>query len=493
MTTTTNWFHAHQDSVKRSEGKSAVGLVAYITGETLKDDRTGTWCSRNHPGEVIAWGTIAPSPAPAYLTDNSQLGKAWNAVESSETRKNSLVAVHWNVAASREFTDEDHKLGAREIAEAFSHRYGVMVTYGVHKPTEHGDDRNWHYHFGHNMRRVGPDGFGEKAREIIDQKPFVQETIAGRAMIAGILNQHLARIGSTERVSHLSFVDQGIAKEATKHLGNKQNQAELKGIATETGNENRDIRERNARYDEEQKTRTLEAQQLRHEAQIIDLTTERLRRRGARKMEFEFTNQQSVDRENDEKQRLNILGQQKRNIERSFDDVEEKRKRFQVNAASLETTESKRRDQGDIADANFRWQDAVNNKFKRHSSHPEETLADAVGSEATEFRKEQDKLREQERATIDPEKRKLIELRRHIEACDFMALGSDRCAGISAVIIGREDNDVSNRDRERAGEWRSVGKQLRAEREDLRDAMEERMMDLGVWSRDEVVRVDLKR
>jgi len=453
MATQANWYHAHQDSVKRSDGKSAVGLIADITGETLKDERTGIWCSRNHPGEVLAWGTVAPRDAPAYLIDNAQLSKAWNDVERSETRVNSIVAVHWNVAGSREFSENDHKLAAREIASEFSRRYGVMVTWGIHKPTEHCDDRNWHYHFGHNMRRVRPEGFGEKAREIIAEQTFVEETRWGREMIAGVLNKHHVRIHSAEQVTHLSYAELNMTQEPTRHLGNRQNQAELKGIQTETGNENRAIRERNRRYDAEQAGRSLEANKLRHEAQIIDFTVERLKRRGARKMEFEFTNQQSADRENDEKQRLQILGQQRRNIERSFDGVEEKRKRFQVNAASREATGN--RDRGDIADANFRWQDAVNNKFKRHASHPEETLAEAVGLEAIEFRKEQDKLRQDERAECGPDKRKLIQLRRHIEACDFMALGSERCACISAVIIGREDNDVSNRDRDRAKEcWR---------------------------------------
>ena len=278
MAQTANWYHAHQDSVKRSEGKSAVGLVSYITDQSMKNELTGEWCKRNHPGEVLFWDTVAPSAAPAYLTDRNQLSKAWNDVERSETRKNSIVAVHWNVAGSREFTEADHKRAARDIAGELSRRYGVMVTYGIHKPTDHGDDRNWHYHFGHNMRRVGADGFGEKAREIVDQKTFVQETTACRAMVADVLNRHLARIGSKERVSHLSYADRGEFREATKHPGNKQNMSELKGIETETGNENRAIRERNAHYAKEQGDRLAAIHKLVHESEIIDIASDRRRR-----------------------------------------------------------------------------------------------------------------------------------------------------------------------------------------------------------------------
>jgi hypothetical protein len=471
MTTTASWFHAHQDSVKRSEGKSAVGLVSYITGETLKDERTGTWCSRNHPGEVLAWGTIAPSPAPPYLTDNNQLGKAWNDVERSETRKNSLVAIHWNVAASREFTEEDHKLAAREIAEGFSKRYRVIVTYGIHKPTEHGDDRNWHYHFGHNMRRVGAEGFGEKAREIIDQKTFVQETVAGRAMIAGILNKHLARIGSDERVSHLSFVDQGVAKEPTKHLGNKQNQAELKGIPTETGNENRSIRKRNAEHDREQTERASASNKLRHEAEIIDFVVAQLRQmqQGARKVEI--PEQQFSERDNDNLNRLQAMGQRRESLAAFDREFEEEQKRLARTASSREGEMQSRANRGDIPDANDRWAKAMHDSYNPRVK-PEENMAVAVGLEAEQFRKEQTASRDQEAKETDPAKKKLIEFDRQISACGYMAIGSERCASITGFIVGKADNAISNRDRERATEWRNIGDKLREDRAELKETID---------------------
>jgi hypothetical protein len=85
MTATANWYHAHQDSAKRSEGKTSVGLVAYITGQSLNDEGTGVWWVRNHPGDVLAWATVAPSHAPEYLTKPENLGKAWNDVERVRT------------------------------------------------------------------------------------------------------------------------------------------------------------------------------------------------------------------------------------------------------------------------------------------------------------------------------------------------------------------------------------------------------------------------
>src|ERR1700722_4768403 len=137
-----DWYHAHVEKVSRGDGKSAVGLAAYVTGERLNDQENQRLCYRGHPGEVLAWGTVAHGTALSYLTDPNQLGRAWNDVQKSETRINSHLANHENLASSGRFGDEDHVWAAKEIARRYSARYGVMVTWAVHKPTDHGDDHN---------------------------------------------------------------------------------------------------------------------------------------------------------------------------------------------------------------------------------------------------------------------------------------------------------------------------------------------------------------
>ena len=468
MTTIAGWYHAHQDSVKRSEGKSAVGLIAYITGQTLKDERTGTWCSRNHPGEVLAWGTIIPPSAPVYLMKPDQLSKAWNDVERSETRINSIVAVHWNVAGSREFSAEDHEEVARQIALRIMQRYGVMVTYGIHKPTDHGDDRNWHYHFGHNMRRVGPDGFGEKAREIIDQKTFTEETRQIRAMIARVLNHQLDRIGSNERVTHLSFADRGVTKEPTKHLGNKQNQAELKGKRTEVGDENREIRRRNAEHEADQARRVAAKTDL--DAEIHDLVLAQLKqmRQGVRKLEI--PEHQFTQRDEDVTSRYAAMGERREAVAAFDRDYEEEQKRLARTSSSREEEMQSRENRGDTPDATDRWAKAMHESYNPRAK-PEECMAVAVGREAEQFRQEQKEMREAEAAQSDPAKKKLMEFQRQIAAFDYMAIGAERCANITGFIVGRSDNAISNRDRERAAEWREIGAKLREDRSELQDTI----------------------
>jgi hypothetical protein len=479
MTTVANWYHAQQDSVKRSEGKSAVGLIAYITGETLKDERTGTWCSRNHPGEVLAWDTVAPDWAPDHLVNDAHLSKTWNDVERSETRKNSIVAVHWNVAASREFSEDDHRDVAREIAAQIMQRYGVMVTYGIHKPTDHGDDRNWHYHFGHNMRRVTTDGFGEKAREIIDKKTFVDETIKIRAIIADALNQKLAQIGSEERVTHLSYAERGIVREPTKHLGNKQNQAELKGQSTPTGNENRAIRERNAKYDQEQEQNLTEARQLHHEAQIIDLLAERLKRinteigmsdqpdeKRRKEADYQLADQHTRYRI-EEDQVLRAEGQLRAEKAISDQAIKDREK--------LEAEAKQRIDAGDITDAKARYAQAATQFDIRR---PYSSLCDVATAENAAYHRGQDDLAARAAEEKDPLKRQSILLHKGIEHADYMAITSERLAGISYVITGRRDKDSQyQKDIDSARDWRAEGKALREERRDVQKEMDERGRD----------------
>lgn len=485
MTTTANWYHAHQDSVKRSEGKSAVGLVAYITGQTLKDERSGTWCSRNHPGEVLAWGTVAPLNAPSRFTAKDKLSKIWNEIESSETRVNSIVAVHWNVAGSREFSETDHRVVAREIAKGLSQRYGVIVTFGIHKPTDHGDDRNWHYHFGHNMRRVGPDGIGEKAREIIAKQTFTQETRWARGMIADALNTRLAKIGSNERVTHLSYAERGIVQEPTKHLGNKQNMAELKGMLTPIGNHNREARERNEAYGAVQKT--LGHAKANLEAQIHDLTIERLKRMRQGVHKVEVPEQQWNERDNAVRASLAEMAKSRESIAAFDHEYEEEQKRIARTAASRSEETQIRANRGDIPDANDRWAKAMHDSYNPRVK-PEESMAQAVGLEAEQFRKEQNAAREAEAKETDPAKKKMLEYGRQIAACDYMAIGAERCASIAGFIVGKPDNEISNRDRDRAEQWREIGSKLREDRTDLKETL-----DKGVYENVEAFLKDQSR
>lgn len=219
MPTVATWYHAEVRGVSRGDSKSAVGLASYITGQKLYDEENQRGCYRGHPGDVLAWGTLAPSGAASYLTDPDQLAKAWNDAQRAETRVNSHLANHWDIGLYRDGTIEGHRQVMQRIAEQTSQRYGVMVTWAVHAPSGEGSEHNWHGHLAMNMRRVTPEGFGAKAREIVDGKTRGLETEWMRRMIAGEINVYLKSINAPERVSHESYRQRGILKEPMVHMG----------------------------------------------------------------------------------------------------------------------------------------------------------------------------------------------------------------------------------------------------------------------------------
>jgi hypothetical protein len=470
MSVPVTWYHAHIDAVSRSEGKSAVGLAAYMTGETLKDERTGTWCKRNHPGEVSGWGTVAPSGAQAYLTDDDQLGKAWNAVEASEKRINSHVANHWNLASSREFAESDHIDVAQRMAREISQRYGVMVTWAVHKPTDHGDDRNWHIHLGYNMRRVGPEGFGAKAREITDKKTRVEETIWQRKMFASVLNERLELIGSGERVSHETYDKQGIDLEPTKHLGNKQNQAELDGAPTATGEHNRAVKARNRRHHAE--LNELKAEQAKLTAEIIILEDERRKRAGKGSGMSDDSGHDQDERkreadprlagrpdipagdDNDKQVRLqqerldHLRAERTALIQDQLTRGEELRTFETRREAEIREAERWKRTRdghtaelernGEPADAHSRYASALS--ASTTSADVYTVLSSAARAEYAAFAEKQDWYRGQEAQEADPVQRELLRTNRHIEWYEYRALTDRRIASYTQVATRNMDH-----------------------------------------------------
>ncbi len=79
-----------------------------------------------------------------------------------------------------ELTDEQRTDAVREFAAALVKRYGVAIDFAIHAPDRHGDERNYHAHLLMTTRRLGPDGFGQKTRELDDFKTGPREIEAIR-------------------------------------------------------------------------------------------------------------------------------------------------------------------------------------------------------------------------------------------------------------------------------------------------------------------------
>jgi hypothetical protein len=113
-----------------------------------------------------------------------------------------------------------------------------------------------------------------------------------------------------------------------------------------------------------------------------------------------------------------------------------------------ETTrdESRRHMEGDVASASARYSIALGEQYDVRD--PYGSLSRAAMQEYAMFHRRQEQMRDEFAKEKDPGKRREIELKREIEGCEYMAITSDRLAGMTEVIVGYRDNGWHTRMRE---------------------------------------------
>ena len=154
-------YHLSVKTVSRSTGRSATGAAAYRAGVEIVDERTGLVHDYTRRSGVVSADLTLPANAPAWASDRAAL---WNGAELSETRKNSTVAREFELALPDELTAAQRRELVATFARELSYRHGIAVDAAIHLPDREGDKRNHHAHVLTTTRRLGPEGFGEKAR-----------------------------------------------------------------------------------------------------------------------------------------------------------------------------------------------------------------------------------------------------------------------------------------------------------------------------------------
>jgi hypothetical protein len=150
-------------------------------------------------------------------------------------------------------------------------------------------------------------------------------------------------------------------------------------------------------------------------------------------------------------------------------------KQIEFEEAQKKQPENKREadaQDGDISSAQARYAIALGENYSIRD--PYGSLARAAMSEYAMFHRNQEKMRREMAEERDPEKRQAIDLRRNIEACDYMALTSERLAGITVAITGRKDAPQAVLDQERAADYRAQAAALRAERTEFIEGIQNR-------------------
>ena len=173
----------------------------------------------------------------------------WNTVEKVERRKDALLAREFEIAFPSELNAEQRKTLLDELCQELVKKHGVIVDAAIHAPHIEGgsDDRNYHAHIMFTTRSISKTGEFEAKKYRDFSRDNGTETVSNwRENFADLVNAQLEKIGSTERVSHLSYADLGNGLEATKHEGYEVTQLRRQGIKTEISIKNDAIKQRNA-------------------------------------------------------------------------------------------------------------------------------------------------------------------------------------------------------------------------------------------------------
>lgn len=233
-------YHFQMKTLSRSAGRSATAAAAYRAGQKIEDERTGQTFDYSRKTGVLMAEVITPDGRPL---DREQL---WNAAETAENRCNSVVAREFVVALPHELSREQQESLVKGYAQGLSERMGWAVDVAIHEPGRAGDLRNVHAHLLCTTRTLEQDPagcpvMGSKTREW-DQRATGSELIrAERSEWEQCVNQALEKAYRVERVDCRSHAEKGTGLEPQIHLGVAVMGMERKGIATERGEQHREI------------------------------------------------------------------------------------------------------------------------------------------------------------------------------------------------------------------------------------------------------------
>ena len=209
-------YHLSVKPISRSDGRSVTAAAAYRAAAKISDVRTGELHDYTRKQGVVSVTIITPKLAPKWSQDRSQI---WNAAELAEIRKNATVAREFEIALPSELNATQRQQLAHEFAQELVTQHGCIADVAIHQPGKEGDQRNHHAHILLSTRRLGPDGFTEKTRELDDYNSGPKWVKKWRERYAQLQNQYLQQAGSEQRVDHRSYKDQGLDSIPTCHLG----------------------------------------------------------------------------------------------------------------------------------------------------------------------------------------------------------------------------------------------------------------------------------
>ncbi|MBF1171671.1 MAG: MobA/MobL family protein [[Eubacterium] sulci] len=255
-------YHLSIKIISRGKGKSAVAAASYRSGEKIKNEYDGVVHDFTRKGGIAHTEILLPQNAPQEFSDR---GTLWNSVEKIEKSKNSQLAREIEIALPKELDREKQIELVREYVKENFVKVGMCADIALHDK----NDGNPHAHILLTMRPLNEDKtwgakskkeyvFDEKGEKVklkngnyktikIDTVDWNEQEKAEewRKAWADITNKYLEENSIQDKVDHRSYQRQGIEQIPTIHLGVPATQMEKKGIATDRGNINREIKHQN--------------------------------------------------------------------------------------------------------------------------------------------------------------------------------------------------------------------------------------------------------
>lgn len=121
--------------------------------------------------------------------------------------------------------------------------------------------------------------------------------------------------------------------------------------------------------------------------------------------------------------------------------------------------------EGEIRNAQSRYGQALGQHYSIRD--PYESLARSAMAEYGAFLRDRENLDRQRAKTTDPVERQRLDLRKQIEAAEYMALTSERIAGQSEIIVGKMNSPEAMKERARAKGFQEQAQALRQEYREL--------------------------
>ncbi len=258
------FFHSTTKIISRNKGCSAVAASAYISGTRMENTWDGTTHDYTRKRHIIHTEVMLPAHAPPEYADRSLL---WNSVEWNEKNANAQLARSIEISLPAELTHEQNiALIRKYVQETFVDK-GMCADVAFHDKT----DGNPHVHILLTMRPLTAEGkWGDKSRleYILDADgnriPAKQKgrwktrkvsttdwddrgnVERWRAAASDAINRALREAGFMQGfVDPRSYADQGVHRIPMVHEGPDARAMEKRGIPTEVGEKNREIRQQN--------------------------------------------------------------------------------------------------------------------------------------------------------------------------------------------------------------------------------------------------------